>query len=120
MQKIILVGNLGRDISASQQNAPTSGNAAGAGAPLLSASLTHDWMTDFRALVGIYEKQRWQGLNDGTESRKFVPIRMRLVKHFFDLYDSACLANDEASTAIMKSRLERLAFDPRSRWGALL
>lgn len=77
------------------------------------------WMNDFRALVALYEKDRWQGLNDGTESRSFVPQRMRLVKHFFDLYDSACRANDEAATAIMASRLERLAFDRRSRWGGL-
>lgn len=95
------------------QSAATSANPANSDVPM------NDWMADFRALISSYEKERWQGLNDGTESRNFVPQRMRLVKHFFDLYDSACLAKDEASTAIMELRLERLAFDPSSRWGGL-
>ena len=123
-----------------QQNAPTTGNVVGANAAddaapfdrsnclsatiqrgdLVSKSAVPDWMSRFRALVGVYEEVRWQGLKDGTESRNFVPIRMRLVKHFFDLYDSAVLANDAAATAIMESRLERLANDPSSRWGGLL
>ncbi|MGI4779102.1 MAG: hypothetical protein ACRYGA_13475 [Janthinobacterium lividum] len=109
MQKIILVG---RHSATLKKNSPTAGNPAVSEAPT-------GWLSDFRDLISTYEKVRWQGLNDGTESRKFVPRRMRLAKHYFDLFDNARLANDEASAAIMKSRLERMAFN-HPRWGALL
>lgn len=107
----------GRTLPAEPHHKPvTSKNAA---EPTHHPARSDDWMVHLRALVHAYEEERWHRLNDGTESRNFVPVRMRLVKHYFDLYDSARLANDEASAAIMKSRLERMAFN-HPRWGKFL
>ncbi|RYF61158.1 MAG: hypothetical protein EOO27_03110 [Comamonadaceae bacterium] len=135
---MILVGNLGRPRGTNQKNAAGPVVAPAAQTfekatlgerknfrPATTARTAafseppRDWLADFRALVATYEKERWQGLIDDAESRKFVPVRMRLVKHYFDLYDSARLANDGRSIAIMESRLERMAFN-HPRWGALL
>lgn len=112
-RKPVLVGNLGRDVPTLTQNAPTADTSA------VSDSPPAGWLSDFRALISTCEKVQWQGLNDGTESRQFVPRSKRLAKHYFDLYDSARRANDEASAALMKSRLECMAFK-HPRWGALL
>lgn len=83
------------------------------------SSINDDWLSQFRAVIQFNEKVHWQSLKDGTQSRKFVPLRVRLAKHYFDLLDSARRDNHETSIALMEAKLKRMAFN-HPRWGALL
>lgn len=131
--RIMLVGNLGRDLPVSQEKAagpveavPAAKAHYGApfdGEPVNGRAIDAQecgWLSDLRALIGIFEAERWQGLNDGSESRQFVPVGKRLAKHFLDLYDGTVRTNNAAAIALVKSRLERLAVDRTSRRGGLL
>lgn len=88
--------------------------------PDTPVKLSPEWLAEVRALIATHEAGPWQGLDDGTKSRAFVPRRMRLAKHFLNAYDSAVKAGDAPVIHNTGRQLQRLLSPAHPRWGRVL
>ena len=93
------------------------GRPAEPGVPVL---ISQEWLSEVRALLATHEAGPWQGLDDGTKSRTFVPRRMRLAKHFLNAYDRAVALGDAPLVNNTGRQLQRLLSPRHPRWGAVL